>query len=111
MAEPGNSNGNQYHGRRATLEDLAQLRGLWQQAHLPSPELEKRFTEFQVITNGEGRLVGAIGLHVERQQGHIHSEAYADFETAPGVRPLLWERILRLAKNNGLVIGKVGLLC
>ena len=103
MEEQASTSHNHYEGRRATLDDLPHLRSLWQQSNLPAGELEKRFTEFQVVTNREGQIVGAAGLHVERQQGHIHSEAYAGFDDEAGIRPLLWERILRLAKNNGLL--------
>lgn len=92
-----------YQQRRATLEDLPELRSLWDGARLPVDELEKRFTEFQVVTSAEGNIVGTVGLHLQKQQGLVHSEAFSDPNLAVDVRPLLWQRILTVAKNNGLV--------
>src|SRR5687768_7748527 len=92
-----------YQSRRATLEDLPELRSLWHDAKLPLDDLEKRFTEFQVATGPEGNIIAAIGLQIHKQQGLIHSETFASPEIAPEVRPLLWQRILTVAKNNGLV--------
>jgi N-acetylglutamate synthase-like GNAT family acetyltransferase len=92
-----------YEVRRATLEDLPQLKLLWEQARLPVAELEKRFTEFQLAFTLDGRLVGSLGLQMFKQQGYIHSEAFTDPRFGPEVRPLLWQRLLTVAKNNGLV--------
>ena len=39
--------------RRATIDDLPQLKALWEQEQLSAGELEKRFKEFQVV-EGEG---------------------------------------------------------
>ena len=103
MEQNESPKGSHYEARRATLEDLPGLRLLWQAGHLPVQELEKRFTEFQVIRNSQGEAVGAMGLRIEGGQGQIHSEAYANAADAAGLRALLWERVLRLAKNNGLV--------
>ena len=103
MDEQTESQAATYEGRRATLEDLPELRSLWQKALLPVSELEKRFTEFQLIRDGAGRVVAAIGLHMEGGQGNLHSEVYANPGDAPTLRPMLWERIVRLAKNNGLL--------
>jgi N-acetylglutamate synthase-like GNAT family acetyltransferase len=91
-----------YQSRRATLEDLPELRSLWHSARLPLDDLEKRFTEFQVVTASEGNIVGAVGLQIQKQQGLIHSETFTSPEVAPEIRPLLWQRILTVAKNNGL---------
>jgi N-acetylglutamate synthase-like GNAT family acetyltransferase len=91
-----------YQTRRATLEDLPQLRALWQGAHLDPVELEKRFTEFQIALNGEGEVAGAIGLQMNKLHGLVHSEAFANPGEAAEIRPLLWPRILTVAKNNGL---------
>ena len=103
MEQEASPQGNRYEGRRATIEDLPSLRGLWQSAHLPVAELEKRFTEFQVVTNTVREVVAAMGLRIQASQGHIHSEAYVNPAEAPALRPILWERVLRLARNNGLV--------
>ena len=92
-----------YQSRRATLEDLPELRSLWHNAHLNLDDLEKRFTEFQLVTSPEGSIVGAVGLQMHKQQGLIHSETYIKPDLATEVRPLLWQRVLTVAKNNGLV--------
>ena len=92
-----------YQARRATLEDLPALRSLWRQARLPESDLEKRFTEFQVATSADGNIVAAVGLQMLRQNGYIHSETFSDPAFAEATRPLLWQRILTVAKNNGMM--------
>lgn len=103
MEQDEHTRGALQEGRRATLEDLPGLRALWQKAHMPVQDLEKRFTEFQLLRNAQGQIVAAMALHIERNQGQIHGEVYANPADAPRLRPLLWERVMRLAKNNGLV--------
>jgi N-acetylglutamate synthase-like GNAT family acetyltransferase len=92
-----------YHTRRATLEDLPQLRGFWNEARLDAADLERRFTEFQVAFDAEEKLAGTLGLHIQNNQGLVHSEAFSDPESAAQVRPLLWQRLMTVAKNNGLL--------
>ena len=92
-----------YQARRANLEDLPSLRSLWHQARLPVDELEKRFTEFQVVPSADGNIIAAVGLQMLRQNGYIHSEVFTDPTVATDTRPLLWQRILAVAKNNGLL--------
>jgi N-acetylglutamate synthase-like GNAT family acetyltransferase len=93
---------NAHRIRRATTEDLGQLVALWEAAQLPPLELEKRFTEFQVAQDAQGKLVGAIALHIAGSEGRIHSETFADFGLTDTVRPQLWERLQVLAANHGL---------
>lgn len=88
--------------RRATLEDLPDLRLLWQANEIYSPELEKRFTEFQVAVQ-DGKILGAVGFLILRQQGLLHNEAYASPLTIDSTRPMLWERVTNVSKNNGLL--------
>jgi N-acetylglutamate synthase-like GNAT family acetyltransferase len=88
--------------RRATLDDLVVLRRLWQQQGWPASDLEKHFTEFQVVETATGELQGAIGLAVDGAFGQIHSEAYADPALVESLRPRLWERVQSLARNHGL---------
>ena len=88
--------------RRATLEDIQALCQLWKEAQLPALELEKRFTEFQVVHDVRGELVGAIALHMLNHQGLIHSEAYSHPEVEDQVRPLVWTRLQTLATNHCL---------
>ena len=88
--------------RRATVDDLKPLVTLWRSAGFPVAELEKRFTDFQVAIDHNGRLSAAIGMRTAGQQGYLHSEAYIDFGFTDSVRPLLWKRVLTLANNIGL---------
>ncbi len=92
----------EYKVRRATTDDLEQLAELWRATLLPVDLLEKRFTEFQVAENAEGKLVGAVGLQIVQKQGCIHGETYTDFALSDTLRPLLWERLQGVAKNYGL---------
>ena len=91
-----------YRVRRATTEDLEALKALWAEAGLPAAELEKQFTDFQVAESAEGKIAGAIGLQVEKAHGRIHSEAFTDFALTDTLRPLLWERLERMAHSRGL---------
>jgi len=88
--------------RRATVEDLPQLIALWKQEDLPWQQLEKRFKEFQVV-EGEGKVLGLLGLDVTGLEGHVHSEAFARPELADRLRDQLWERMQVVAKNHGLI--------
>jgi N-acetylglutamate synthase-like GNAT family acetyltransferase len=88
--------------RRATLDDLPALRGLWEMMRYPVAELEKQLTDFQVVVDSEGKLVGAVGFRNAQRQGHIHSEAFSDFSFAERARPALWERIQSLSNNHGV---------
>ena len=91
-----------YSIRRATLDDLPALRQLWEDSALPSLDLEKHLTEFQVVVNAEGQLLGAVGLRLQRNQGLLHSEAYVYPETAEMFQPQMWERLQVVARNHGL---------
>ncbi len=88
--------------RRATLDDLPQLTRLWETMRFPVEELARRATEFQVAIDGEGKLLGAIGLSIEQKHGRIHSEGFVDFAMADELRPTIWERLHSVATNHGL---------
>lgn len=88
--------------RRATVDDLPQLRLLWHAEHLPVADLERRFTEFQVVQGEDGALWGAVGLHIECGQGLVHGETFAHPENEEVLRPFLWERVQSVARNHGL---------
>ena len=91
---------NNYQVRRATVDDLPYLLALWQGMNFPTDGLDQRLTEFQVATDGQGALLGAVGFEVTGQQGRIHHEAFGDFSLAEQLRPLFWEKILMLAQNK-----------
>jgi N-acetylglutamate synthase-like GNAT family acetyltransferase len=93
---------NRFQVRRATVEDLPQLRLLWQMESLPVEVLEKRFTEFQVALNEQGEVVAGIGLQAAEEQGCLHSEAIGWPDVADTLRERLWPRLEGLARNQGL---------
>lgn len=88
--------------RRATLDDRETLIELWNSMRLPAEELDKRLTEFQVVQNPDGRVLGAIGIQFSKQNALLHSEGYSDFGIADAARELFWERIQTLASNHGV---------
>lgn len=88
--------------RRATLDDRAALIELWTTMRLAADDLEKRLTEFQVVINDEGKILGAIGILFSKQYALLHSEGYSDFSIADAARQLFWDRIQTLAANNGV---------
>ena len=88
--------------RRATVDDRSALKIIWASMRLPADELEKRLTEFQVVENAEGGIVGAVGFQVLRQHALLHNESYSDFAVADAARELFWERLQKLAANHGV---------
>lgn len=92
----------EFHTRRATLDDLPALRPLWEAERLDPVLLEKRLTEFQIVCDTEGRVLGAIGLQLSKPQGLLHSEVFADFALADTLRPILWERVKTVSRNHSL---------
>jgi N-acetylglutamate synthase-like GNAT family acetyltransferase len=88
--------------RRATVDDLAALKSLWQSMRLSPDDLEKRLTEFQVVENFHSKVVGAIGIQIFKQHALLHSEGYSDFGIADAARNLFWARIQTLAANLGV---------
>jgi N-acetylglutamate synthase-like GNAT family acetyltransferase len=88
--------------RRATVDDLPVLQSLWASMHLPTPELERKPTEFQVAEGEGGALLGTVGMEIVERTGRIHSEAFHDFAHSEDLRQSLWERLQSLAANHGL---------
>ena len=88
--------------RRATVDDSAALHVIWESMRLPAEELEKRLTEFQVVENSGGEVVGAIGVQFSGQHALLHGEGYSDFGIADAARQLFWERIQTLASHHGV---------
>ena len=94
--------GQNFRVRRATVDDLAALKALWESMHIPTDGLEKRLAEFQVAEGDDGKVVGAVGFLILHRHGWIHSEAFSDFSVADQVRPFMWKRIESLAMNHGV---------
>ena len=91
-----------FHARRATLDDLPALRGLWQTAMLPIHDLEKHLTEFQIAEGLDGRLMGALGFQIEGKDARIYYEAYTHSDSEALVKPQLWNRLKLMASNGGV---------
>ncbi len=87
--------------RRATLDDLESLRGLWMECRLPEYELEKRFTEFQVAVDAHGWILGALGLRFSGPHGHVHSLSIRRADLQEDLTRSLWDRQLALAHQQG----------
>jgi N-acetylglutamate synthase-like GNAT family acetyltransferase len=88
--------------RRATVEDLPQLIALWRLEQLPAETLEKRFTEFHLVADTDGRVLAAIGIQLGGTQGLLHSESIGRAEISDALRGLLWERLQVIIKSNAL---------
>lgn len=88
--------------RRATVEDLPALRGLWQLQRLPGYELEKRLPEFHVVVRPDGLVIGAAGFLAAGSQALVHSVAFTSPAQAAEGRAPLWEHLLALARAQGV---------
>lgn len=95
--------GLKFQSRRATVDDLPRLRQLWALMRLPDTDLERQLTDFQVVTDEVGVVVGCLALQMNQRHARVHSEAFEDFSLADYARPALWTRIQTLATNHGLV--------
>jgi N-acetylglutamate synthase-like GNAT family acetyltransferase len=89
-----------FYFRRATLEDIDILRGLWQTALFPVQELEKRLTDFQIVEGMDGRLLGALGICVQGEEALVHHEAFTHPEVEAAIREKLWNRLKVLFGNQ-----------
>jgi N-acetylglutamate synthase-like GNAT family acetyltransferase len=92
----------QFVTRRATVDDLPQLISLWQLEQLPAEALEKRLTEFQIVSDDAGRVLAALGFQISGAQGLVHSECIAQPEIADTLRELLWKRLYVMIQNHAL---------
>ncbi len=92
----------QFHARRATVDDLPMLRGLWQTALLPAQDLERHLTEFHLVEGMDGRLMGALGFQILGKDARIYYEAYTHPDTEALVKPQLWNRLKVMASNGGV---------
>lgn len=88
--------------RRATVDDLVELRKLWHVAGLSATDLERQLRDFQVVETADGVFLGALGFHVAGRDGLLHSETYTQIEIVGEARQRLWERVQTLARNFGL---------
>jgi N-acetylglutamate synthase-like GNAT family acetyltransferase len=92
-----------FQARRATLDDLPRLKGLWTAMQFTVADLERQLTDFQVAVDETGLVVGAIGFQMSHRHACLFHEAFEDFGLADYARPVLWTRIQNLATNHGIV--------
>lgn len=92
-----------FQTRRATVDDLPRLKQLWVLMRFSEAELERQLTDFQVVVDDAGIVVGCAAFQMNQRHARIHSEAFEDFSLADYARPALWSRIQTLATNHGLV--------
>jgi len=88
--------------RRATTDDLQNLKMLWDSMRLPANEFEKRLTDFQIVESVEQGFLGAIGIQMAGRNGRLYGEAYTDFSVADAARELFWDRARTIAAHNGV---------
>lgn len=91
----------QYSIRRANLEDLPVLRGLWETARLPATQLERHLTDFHVALRPDGVVVGTMALRVAGLHGLVYGESFSSSAQEREARPVLWERLSALAQTHG----------
>jgi N-acetylglutamate synthase-like GNAT family acetyltransferase len=87
--------------RRATLEDIETLRGLWRECRLPEYDLERRFTEFQLAVDPHGWIMACLGLRFSGAHGQVHSLAVRRADLEADLIAALWERAMTLAHQHG----------
>lgn len=88
--------------RRAAVEDMAALQALWLEVGMPWEELGGFINEFQVTTDEDGLITGAIGLLIEDDQALLHSEAIRAGSDADLARSALWRRVQIVARHQGV---------
>lgn len=98
---------SQLVARRATLDDLPTLKGLWATNGLPVLECERHLTEFQVIERPDGVVIGTVALRIAGANALLYGEAYHPGPSMDQARPPAWHRILALVRNQS--VGRVWL--
>lgn len=92
-----------YQARKAAMEDLDFLRGLWRAQGVDPADFEERWPEFHVIIDLQGEPVGAVGFMVEGKNGWLFFEGYDLEVAAESAQELAINRVVNLAKSQGLL--------
>lgn len=92
-----------YQARKAAAEDLDFLRGLWRAQGIDPEDFEERWPEFHVIIDLTGVPVGAVGLLTEGKEGWLFFEGYLEDPAPEMVKELALNRVVNLAKSQGLL--------
>ncbi|HXV61712.1 MAG TPA: arsenic resistance N-acetyltransferase ArsN2 [Vicinamibacteria bacterium] len=85
---------------RARAGELDEVLELLDESDLPRAGVEDHFGGFLVARNGEGRLVGCIGIEKYEDVGLLRSLAVRAGERRAGVGRCLVERLLEEARAN-----------
>lgn len=88
--------------RRASIEDLPQLKLHWESTGVDNEALEKKLTEFQIAEDAEGTIRGVIGVRLAEQEAWIYHESFSYEDQGDPIREAIWLRIKNLAQNHAL---------
>jgi N-acetylglutamate synthase-like GNAT family acetyltransferase len=86
----------------ATQGDLGDILGLLSAVDLPHEGVAEHLEGFLVARDGEGRLVGAIGLERHGSVGLLRSAAVAPGLQRSGLGSCLTSALLRRAQGDGI---------
>jgi len=88
--------------RRATVDDLPQLKQLWEERSYPVDEFERRITDFYLVENKKVRkILAVIGICFLEGAAMVHCELFCDIENQNLYRDMLWSNLKKLARNKG----------
>ena len=87
---------------RARAGDLGEVLELLDESALPRAGVEDHFGGFLVARDGEGRLMGCIGMEKYDDVGLLRSLAVREAERRTGVGRCLVERLLEAATASGI---------
>ena len=93
--------------RRAVPADLGTVIGLLRSANLPTSGVAEHFTSF-IVAESAGRIIGTIGLELYGSTALLRSAVVEEGSHGSGVGSLMFDRILDLARNEG--VGRLILL-
>lgn len=87
---------------RATLEELAPLRWLWQRVGFTTVELEKSLTDFYLLIDEDHNLLAALAVQFRQKDAFLHHLAFSWDDPEEALQMLLWERLKILLTNRGV---------
>jgi amino-acid N-acetyltransferase len=88
--------------RPAEPADLPAVLALLSQAKLPTQGVESRALQDFIVAEGDGKLVGVVGLEIYRESALLRSAAVDPNWRGTGVGRALVERALDLSRERGI---------
>ena len=85
---------------RATLEELAPLRRLWQRVGFTTVELEKSLTDFYLLIDDDHNLLAALAVQFRQKDAFLHHLAFSWDDPEEALQILLWKRLKILLTNQ-----------